>query len=104
MIARRRRQLTAEVSRRRMDSPAEVVVERPAFMQAGLLVGRQAVSTTKACGRVVLMLFVPVTRHLLVVVVKLSMAAAALVITLAAFLCCRCCARKPEQRRCCDDC
>jgi len=104
MIARRRRQLTAKVSRRGMDSFAQIPIERRAFVEAGLLIGRQAVSVTKACGWMVLMLSIPVARHLLVMLVKLSMTAAVLVVMLIALLRYRCHARKPEQRRCSYDC
>jgi hypothetical protein len=95
MIARRRRQLTPEVRGGCVHFIPKVLVKNSTFMQAGFLVGREAVLVSKPGWGMILVLIVPIVCDLTILVVKLRMS---LVVPLFAILRDSRIARKRENR------
>ena len=87
VIAGRSRQAARQIGRRRVHLSAEILIQYGAIMQARLLIRRQPILFPEPSRRVVLMLVVPIVRHLLVVFVKPRLVLAVLIASPPAVLC-----------------
>jgi hypothetical protein len=79
MVARGRRQTAPEVRGHRVHFLTQILVKRSPLSQAGLLVGREPILTSEPCGRMVLVLIVPVVGGLAIFVIKLRVTLGVLV-------------------------